>query len=67
MARNDARDKEPKQIDLERVAQLIDALERDLAKVQSGSRDVQLLRDEVEDVLEGLNLVPQPCPATFSC
>jgi len=44
MARNDARDKEPKQIDLEKVAQLIDALERDLAKVQSGSRDVQLLR-----------------------
>jgi len=44
MARNEARDEGPKKIDLEKVAQLIDALERDLAKVQSGSRDVQLLR-----------------------
>ena len=48
MVRNDAKDEESKKIDLEKVAQLIDALERDLAKVQSGSRDVQLLRDEVE-------------------
>jgi hypothetical protein len=55
MARNDARDKEPKQIDLEKVAQLIDALERDLAKVQSGSRDVQLLRDELETLKNVLN------------
>src|SRR5881392_1712759 len=67
MARNDARDKEPKKIDLEKVARLIDALERDLAKVQSGSRDVQLLRvstsslnswtsrDEVETLKNVLN------------
>ena len=55
MARNDSRDEEPKKIDLEKVAQLIDALERDLAKVQSGSRDVQLLRDEVETLKNVLN------------
>ncbi len=42
-------------IDLEKVAQLVDALERDLAKVQSGSRDVQLLRDEVETLKNVLN------------
>jgi len=55
MARNDARGGEPKKIDLEKVARLIDALERDLAKVQSGSRDVQLLRDEVETLKNVLN------------
>ena len=55
MARNDAGDKAPNKIDLERVAQLIDALERNLAKVQSGSRDVQLLRDEVETLKNVLN------------
>src|SRR5205823_12975332 len=43
-----SRDRAPQTIDLKKVARLIDALERDLAKVQSGSRDVQLLRDEVE-------------------
>jgi len=48
MVTNEARDEESKKIDLEKVAQLVDALERDLAKVRSGSRDVQLLRDEVE-------------------
>jgi len=55
MARNDARDETPANIDLEKVAQLIDALERDLAKVQSGSRDVQLLRDELETLKNVLN------------
>jgi len=44
-----------KKIDLEKVAQLVDALERDLAKVRSGSRDVQLLRDEVETLKNVLN------------
>ncbi len=44
-----------KKIDLEKVAQLIDALERDLAKVRSGSRDLQLLRDEVETLKNVLN------------
>ena len=41
--RNDDR-----QIDLDEVAKLIEALERDLGKVQAGSVDVQRLRDEVE-------------------
>lgn len=36
------------EIDLEEVTKLIHALERDLAGVRKGSRDVQLLRDEVE-------------------
>ena len=44
--------KSPKQasqeIDLEAVEKLIQAMERDLAGVRGGSRDVQLLRDEVE-------------------
>src|SRR4030081_59750 len=46
---------EPKKIDLEKVAQLVDALERDLAKVRSGSQDMQLLRDEVETLKNVLN------------
>jgi len=55
MVRNERKDEGRKKIDLEKVAQLIDALERDLAKVQSGSRDVQLLRDEVETLKNVLN------------
>jgi len=37
-----------KEIDLQAVEKLIQALERDLAEVRGGSRDVQLLKDEVE-------------------
>jgi hypothetical protein len=48
MVSNEDRNEGSKEVDLENVARLIDALERDLAKVRSGSRDVQLLRDEVE-------------------
>lgn len=44
-----------RQIDLEKAAQLIDALERDLAKVRGGSADVQRLRDEVETLRNVLN------------
>jgi hypothetical protein len=44
-----------KDIDLEEAARLIDALERDLAKVRSGSADVQRLRDEVETLRNVLN------------
>jgi hypothetical protein len=36
------------EIDLDEVSRLVQALERDLAKVRKGSSDVQLLRDEVE-------------------
>lgn len=36
------------QIDLAEVERLVDALERDLKQVQGGTRDVQVLRDEVE-------------------
>ncbi|MBS1217782.1 MAG: hypothetical protein H6R21_915 [Proteobacteria bacterium] len=44
-----------KEIDLEQAGLLIDALERDLAKVRGGSQDVQRLRDEVETLRNVLN------------
>jgi hypothetical protein len=43
------------EIDLGEVAALLEALEEDLKKVQSGSRDVQVLRDEVETLKNVLN------------
>lgn len=42
-------------VDLEEVARLIHALELDLAKVRTGSRDVRLLQDEVETLKNVLN------------
>lgn len=42
-------------IDLEQVARLIAALEEDLKRVESGSHDVQRLRDEVETLKNVLN------------
>lgn len=41
-------DKVPTSIDLNEVAKLVAALERDLASVKSGSQDVQALRNEVD-------------------
>ena len=49
-SKHDARD-----IDLQEAARLIDALERDLARVRGGSQDVQRLRDEVETLRNVLN------------
>lgn len=43
------------QINLEEAGRLIDALERDLAKVRGGHADVQRLRDEVETLRNVLN------------
>jgi hypothetical protein len=43
------------EIDFEEAAKLVHALERDLAGVRKGSRDVQLLRDEVETLKNVLN------------
>lgn len=37
----------PNPVDLDEVAKLVAALERDLAGVKAGSRDLQTLRDEV--------------------
>lgn len=37
-----------RQIDLDEVARLVEALERDLNKVQGSSRDIQRLKDEIE-------------------
>lgn len=45
----------PPRIDLEAVAKLIDALERDLAKVREGAGDVQALRDEIEALRQALD------------
>ena len=41
-------ERDPRHIDLDEVARLIEALERDLKNVQGSSQDVQRLRDEVE-------------------
>lgn len=42
-------------INLDQVARLIEALEDDLKRVQSGSQDIQRLRDEVETLKNVLN------------
>ena len=44
-----------REINLEEVGKLIDALEQDLTKVRSGSEDMQRLRDEVETLKNVLN------------
>lgn len=44
-----------REINLEEAGKLIEALERDLAGVRSGSADVQRLRDEVETLKNVLN------------
>lgn len=43
------------EIDLKEVEKLLEALEQDLKKVQVGTRDVQVLRDEVETLKNVLN------------
>jgi hypothetical protein len=42
-------------IDLQQVERLVAALEADLAKVRSGSEDVQALRDEVDSLKQLLD------------
>ena len=37
-----------REIDLDEVRRMLDALERDLAKVRAGAQDPQVLREEVE-------------------
>jgi hypothetical protein len=54
-----ANDNVPKPVDLNEAARLIDALERDMAKVRGGSADVQRLRDEVEALRK---LLDAPAP-----
>jgi len=55
LAKSEGRNESVKEIDLEEVARLVEALERDLAQVRSGSQDVQRLRDEVETLKNVLN------------
>ena len=50
-------DDRTREIDLDEVASLIEALERDLQKLQGDLRDVQRLRDEVETLK---NLLQSP-------
>jgi len=44
-----------REINLAEVAKLVEALEQDLKKVQGGSSDIQVLRDEVETLKNVLN------------
>ncbi len=55
MTRDEGRKDIPQKINFEEVAKLIETLEQDLARVRSGSRDLQLLRDEVETLKNVLN------------
>lgn len=48
MATRKPEDVSGEQIDLDEVAKLIEALERDLEKLQGSSRDIQHLKDEIE-------------------
>lgn len=48
MAKREVSGDPVREIDLDEVTRLVEALERDLAQVRSGSQDVQRLRDEVE-------------------
>jgi hypothetical protein len=50
----------PGAIDLDEVAKLVAALERDLAGVKAGSRDLQTLRDEVRALGEALKADRSP-------
>jgi hypothetical protein len=57
----DPKRSKPKGVDLVEVARLVEALERDLAKVQAGSSDLVTLRNEVEQLRAALatNDAPQ--------
>jgi hypothetical protein len=55
LAKGEGREDSVKEIDLDEVTRLVEALERDLAKLPSGSQDVQRLRDEVETLKNVLN------------
>jgi hypothetical protein len=44
----------PPRVDLEQVAHLVEQLERDLARVRSGSASVDTLRGEVEQLRQAL-------------
>ena len=48
MAKREVNGNPVREIDLDEVTRLVEALERDLAQLRSGSQDVQRLRDEVE-------------------
>jgi hypothetical protein len=45
---NTGKDQPQRDIDLDEVRRMLDALERDLPKVRAGAEDLQVLRDEVD-------------------
>jgi len=49
------KDNSAREVNLEEVAKLIEALERDLKSVRGDSSDIQRLRDEVETLKNVLN------------
>jgi len=49
-------------VDLEQVEKLVAAIEADLAKVRSGSEDVQALRSEVDSLKALLDANAHPAP-----
>lgn len=55
MAKSEGPGDSSREIDLEEVTRLVEALERDLAKVQGGSQEMQRLRDEVATLKNVLN------------
>lgn len=55
MTQDDEKGGSKTEIDLDEVARLVEALERDLAKLPGGSQDVQRLRDEVDTLKNVLN------------
>lgn len=55
MPKNGPPNEESQEIDYAAAEKLIHALEHDLAQVRGGSRDLQLLRDEVETLKNVLN------------
>jgi len=55
MTASDRKEDSQRDINLEEVAKLIEALEQDLKKIKDGSHDMQLLRDEVETLKNVLN------------
>lgn len=55
MRKSSSTEKPAEDINLEEVGKLLTALERDLARVRSGSQDIARLRDEVETLKNVLN------------
>ena len=58
MKKNSESDGRGQSIDLDEVAELVAALQRDLAGVKTGSSDLQALRDETDALKRALDASP---------